>query len=37
MKRICAWCGKSLGYRNGGAKGDITHGICKTCLKEVKS
>ncbi|GAI60331.1 unnamed protein product [marine sediment metagenome] len=31
MERVCAWCGKVLGYRKGGAKGDITHGMCKAC------
>lgn len=31
MKRVCAWCGKVLGYRKGGVKGDVTHGICKAC------
>lgn len=31
MKRVCAWCGKTLGYSKGGAKGGITHGICKAC------
>ncbi|GAJ04496.1 unnamed protein product [marine sediment metagenome] len=31
MKRVCAWCGKVLGDKKGGAKGDITHGICKAC------
>lgn len=31
MKRVCAWCGKTLGYKKGGNKGDVTHGICRKC------
>jgi len=31
MKRVCAWCKKTLGYRKGGAKGSITHTICRKC------
>lgn len=31
MRRMCAWCGKTMGYKKGGNKGDITHGICKVC------
>ena len=31
MKRVCAWCGKTMGETNGGGKG-ITHGICQSCM-----
>ena len=31
MLRVCAWYGKKLGYRKGGARGDVTHGMCKAC------
>jgi len=36
MKRVCAWCGKTLGYRKGGKVGDITHGICKSCVRRLE-
>ena len=32
MKIICAWCGKSMGYKKGN-KGEISHGICPECKK----
>ncbi len=35
LKRICAWCGKCLGWREcelpPNSTGRITHGICKPC------
>lgn len=34
MKRVCAWCGKLLGESKGGAKGDVSHGICDVCLNK---
>ncbi|KKM93056.1 hypothetical protein LCGC14_1212320 [marine sediment metagenome] len=33
MTRICAWCGKFLGYKPG--KG-TTHGICPPCAQNVR-
>ena len=36
MKRVCAWCGKVLGYKKGGKKGDVTHGMCGECFKKEK-
>ena len=36
MKKVCAWCLKDMGYIKGGKKGDITHGICKSCAKKFK-
>jgi PAS domain-containing protein len=34
MKRVCSWCGKSLGEKPAeGADDDlVTHGICETCM-----
>ena len=34
MFRVCAWCGKDMGYRKGGKQSDVTHGICDDCLRE---
>jgi len=32
MKRVCAWCGECMGYKEGdGIPEQITHGICQTC------
>ena len=32
MKRVCAWCNKEMGYKEGdGIPEQITHGICQTC------
>ena len=28
----CAWCGDTLGYKNGKGQSGISHGICDTCL-----
>ncbi len=30
MKRICSWCGRTLGIGPGPAELE-THGICETC------
>ncbi len=35
MKRVCAWCKKVMGYRKGGKKGDVTHGMCRKCYNKV--
>ena len=34
MKRVCGWCGKPMGEKEGGTPEDITHGICKKCRKK---
>jgi hypothetical protein len=36
MKRVCAWCNKSLGDELV-ATGPISHGICANCAREVMS
>lgn len=30
-KRVCSWCGKTLGYISGSG---ITHGICDNCYNK---
>lgn len=38
MIRVCAWCKKVLGPKDGYAsQGDITHGICSPCAIKVSS
>ena len=32
---ICAWCGKSLGEKDGQGVEGISHGICEDCLKAI--
>ena len=34
-RRQCAWCGKHLGWARDGLPGEITHGICPKCEKEI--
>ena len=31
--RRCAWCGRWLGLARGIPNGQVTHGICKRCLR----
>ena len=33
MIRICAWCGKLLGYKEPLDDNSTTHGICEECKK----
>ncbi len=33
MKIICSWCGKTI--KENSETIEISHGICKTCCKEV--
>jgi hypothetical protein len=33
MKRICAWCGKSLGTAEVPDNRPVTHGLCESCRK----
>ncbi len=35
MKRICAWCGKSLDEMDPPDLGKVTHGLCPQCRKSV--
>ena len=35
MKRICAWCGKSLNEVESPDAPQITHGLCEGCRKSV--
>ena len=36
MKRVCAWCGRTMGWTRGrGVKG-VTHGICKRCAQRLE-
>jgi hypothetical protein len=34
MKRVCAWCGETLGVQPGEG---VTHGICPKCADRVRS
>lgn len=34
MTRMCAWCGRHLGYKEGPDR-EITHGICPDCYARV--
>lgn len=34
IRRVCAWCGKLMGYKRATQPGD-THGICKECEKRM--
>lgn len=34
--RICAWCGKEMGWKEGIPAGEVTHGICDTCLRLIE-
>jgi hypothetical protein len=42
IKRVCAWCGKIMGYKQGsaviydGVTVDKTHGICEECERDVR-
>lgn len=31
MQRICAWCDKPMGFKEGPAN-EVSHGICEECL-----
>ena len=35
MKRICAWCGKSLNETEPPDTSNVTHGLCEQCRKSV--
>lgn len=32
LHRVCAWCGKHMGYKPGGS--GETHGICDVCAEQ---
>ncbi len=36
MKRVCSWCGKSMGEIKPLKDKRVSHGICKKCLKRVQ-
>ena len=33
---LCAWCGKELGWKDGLAPRESSHGICPACLEAIK-
>lgn len=40
MKRLCAWCGETLGVKDpdhNTREGPVTHGICPDCVREALS
>ena len=37
MKVICAWCGKSMGEKEGEGVEGVSHGICEECLEKLKA
>ena len=36
MKVICAWCGKSLGEKDGQGVEGISHGMCAECQEKLE-
>ncbi len=34
MRVVCAYCGRDLGTKPGGADDDVSHGICDDCVAE---
>lgn len=36
MIRVCAWCGKFMGFRRPLLDFSRTHGICQKCAAEYK-
>jgi len=32
MKVVCAWCGKTLGEKDGCGVDGVSHGLCSECL-----
>lgn len=34
LKIVCAWCNKTIGYKDGKGVNGITHGICRKCQKK---
>lgn len=35
MLRVCAWCGKTMGYVTGGKPTDIAPSICRACEEKL--
>ena len=35
MKRVCSWCKKDMGEKPG-PDGQVTHGVCDECAKEME-
>lgn len=37
MKRVCSWCKKDMGYKEGnGIPNQITQGICEECVEKIR-
>lgn len=32
----CAWCGRDMGEKDGQGQEGVSHGICKSCAKELE-
>ncbi|MCH8864040.1 MAG: hypothetical protein IIB13_01575 [Chloroflexi bacterium] len=37
MKIVCAWCGKSLGKKDGRGEKGVSHGLCRECLARMEA
>jgi hypothetical protein len=38
IKRVCSWCKADMGFKEGAeGDGEITHGICEKCAKEIEA
>ena len=38
IKRVCSWCKADMGFKEGAeGDGEITHGICEKCSKEMET
>jgi len=35
MKVVCAWCGESMGKKDGNGVQGISHGLCQKCLAKL--
>ena len=35
MNIVCAWCGKSIGNKDGEGINGVSHGVCETCYERL--
>jgi len=36
MKIVCAWCGKTIGKKDGKGIEGVSHGLCNKCLARLQ-
>ena len=34
LYRVCSWCGKDMGTKDGQGVSGVSHGMCKSCQKK---